>query len=703
VKTAAKRKPAPVETFMPRAATVALDTLFVASENARADAKPQGVDELAANLAVYGLLQPLVAYKADNGYAIVDGSRRFHALRKLYETSQPVFPVPLRLIDQADAHAASLAANTQRLDLGVVEAAQAWSRMVLDGKEIAEIARVFGVTERFVGQRLKLAQLHEPILEALAKGEISLDVAQAYAGALLPRQERVWKKLGANGSASWQVKRELQDKTLLAGDRLARFVGEAAYVAAGGVVEAELFSRAEDSRWLDRDLAEKLAGEKLKREAGALEAEGFLFVEAAPELDTALYVDGNFGKPRKPTPDEKARLDAIKRAEKDWSKKLDANEAANDFDYDLEDEGSAALNALDAEGAAIERSLVTFSDDAKQKSGVVVTIGDDGALDVRRGVVTPRARKATAGGKGATTKGGNAASTSPAKRDSDQGPMTNLTHELTSRVASTIVGRHVGADVKTALVALTARLARDLFDHDVLGSEPFGEEVVAVRLTPRPVSRAALLSDARNEAERKRWVVALGGGGKKAAAALELTLHAWPQQDVLALLAFCVGESVSCVETNAKSTYDEHDARARLAVLGRLATALPEAHFVPDAAYLEGYAKPTLEACAAELGVEPLKGATKSALAAQIATAAKERAWAPPLLRALCGVVPAQTQKAPLPVPGERVAAKRTGEGAKEKAVQDTSKRKGGWPNGKPRKPGVSASARTAVAKKVRA
>lgn len=680
--TAAKRKSAPAQALAPRAANVALDTLFVAVENARADAKPQGVDELAANLAVYGLLQPLVAYEADNGYAIVDGSRRFHALRKLYETSQPDFPVPLRLIDQADAHAASLAANTQRLDLGVVEAAQAWSRMALDGKEVAEIARVFGVTERFVGQRLKLAQLHEPILEALAKGEISLDVAQTYAGALEARQARVWKKFGPKGSTTWQVKRELQDKTLLASDKLARFVGEAAYVAAGGVVEAELFARPDDSRWLNRDLAEKLAAEKLKREAAALEAEGFLFVEAAPEIETGLYVDGNFGKPRKPTPDEKARLDAIKRAEKEWRKKLDANEEAEEFDHDLEDQGTDALNALDAERETIERGLVIFADDSKTKSGILATIGENGALEVRRGVVTPRARKATAGGKGASQKGGKAASPSPAKRDSDQGPMTNTTHELTSRVASTIVGRHLGGDVKAALVALTARLARDLFGHDAFGHKPLGEEVVDVRLNERRALATALLSDSRHDAARKRWIVALG----KHSAGLELTLHAWPQEDVLALLAFCVGESVSCVETNAKATRDEHDARARLAVLGRLATATPEAHFLPGADYLEGYARPTLETCAAELGVEPLKGATKGALAAQLAGAAQNAAWTPPLLRTLCGVAAKPS-----------ALARKPGEGAAVVQAAAPAKRKGGWPKGKPR-----GAAKTAT-KKARA
>src|SRR3546814_18628841 len=44
-----------------------------------------------------------------------------------------------------------------------------------------DVAKRFGLTERFVRSRLRLADLADPIFEALRNGEITLNVAVAYA------------------------------------------------------------------------------------------------------------------------------------------------------------------------------------------------------------------------------------------------------------------------------------------------------------------------------------------------------------------------------------------------------------------------------------------------------------------------------------------------------------------------------------------
>jgi ParB family chromosome partitioning protein len=73
--------------------------------------------------------------------------------------------------------------------------------------------------------------------------------------------------------------------TASASDRRARFVGEDAYVAAGGRIERDLFSDEADARWLDVALLERLASEKLEALAGETAAEqGLSFVR--PSLDS---------------------------------------------------------------------------------------------------------------------------------------------------------------------------------------------------------------------------------------------------------------------------------------------------------------------------------------------------------------------------------------------------------------------------------
>ncbi|HYD87145.1 MAG TPA: ParB N-terminal domain-containing protein [Vitreimonas sp.] len=690
---------APFEAPPIREGAAPLDKLYVAPENARADSPLENIDELAANIIACGLLQSLLAYEDDEGrFAIVGGRRRLNALKLIRDAARvapdaPAFKVdfdaiPLRITTQANATAASIAENTQRVDLGVVDAALAWNRMaVIEGRDISEIAKAFGVTERFVKSRMKLASLHEPILEALRAGELSLDVAQLYATAHMSRQEKVWKGLGKQRDVEWRVRDELKKDTLVAGDAVARFVGEEAYLAAGGQIEQEFFKAPEQSRWLDPALAERLAQEKLAAEAAKLEAEGFLFVDAAITMPYGKYADGNLGTPRKPTPEEKARvkeLDAKLKAlraeyeaiERGCEKRDTAEEVGEYTDEEAERMTEIEDEEIDLRNAreAIEDSFYEFDDKAKQKSGVAVTLNSDGTLAITRGVISPKSRPATPAGRAA--KKGKAASAKPAKPE-PQAPMTNLTHEKTSRIASAIVGRALAQRPDIALIAVTAALAREVFDIDLNDSAC---EALTIRGAGQGMTGAefadedALLGADAQAAARKRWLVALGKPIDK----LEARMTTWPQADVLALLAFCVGESVKVIEPTAARDYKD-DQRDALMLLGRLAGANPAAHFIPDADYLEGYSKASLEAAAAELGLDSAGVKTKAALAALVADHAKgggaTAAWVPPLLRTLCGMDEAPKPKLPAPrEPKGKPGRLDAGKGAAAKTASSAAK-----------------------------
>lgn len=678
----ASKKAAPIVTE----GAARFDDLYIAPENARFGQAPQDIDALAANIAACGLLTPLLGYRDEEGrFAIAGGARRFAALGVLRQAST-IAPgaaafkldwdaIPTREIAREHAAAASLAENTQRVDLTIVEAAIAWHRMTLDGRGVPEIAKAFGQTERFVQSRLKLASLHEPILEALRSGEISLDVAQAYATAHMSRQEKVWKALGKQRASLSRIKDELKKNTLLAGDGLAKFVGEEAYAAAGGQIEQELFQSPDMSRWLDPALAERLAQEKLRAKAAELEAEGFLFVESAIEVPHGKYVDGNLGKPRKPTAEEKAALKKLDDESKALSKEADAIEKASDErgdatgDYQYTEAEDERLSAIDERQLDIreardqlEDTFFTYDDAAKKKSGVIVTLSDDGRFVIERGRVAPKERKATPAGKSSAKTSGKAASTKPAAPE-PQAPMTNLTHEKTSRIASAVVGRALAQRPDIALIAVTAALARQTFADEFDGFGEYGA------LTLRGAGQGssdtfaedgALLSAQTHDAARKRFLLSLGKPIEK----LEGRMTTWPQAEVLALLAFCVGESVKVIEPSAERDYRDDDARASLMLLGRLAGANPAAHFIADAEYLGGFSKPSLEAAAAELEIDSAGIKTKAALAARIADAAKgagaTAAWTPPLLRKLCGVEEPPKPKPAAKAPAAKKAAKKT-------------------------------------------
>jgi ParB family chromosome partitioning protein len=304
---------------------IPLNRLVISPRNVRRRSDPQADLELKADIEARGLLQNLVvtrAVKPRGRFAVEAGERRRAALQGLADEGKlaPDHAVPCLVLDDgAGVQEASLAENFQRLALNPADECLAFQALVEQGADAEAIARRFGLTVRFVEGRLRLAGLAPVVFEALGAGEISLDVAKAYAAtADRERQAHVFEQVSRSYAASHpdSIRRMMTEATLSASDRRARFVGEDAYVAAGGRVERDLFSDAEATRWLDIALAERLACEKLEAAAAAMAAEtGLAFVR--PTLNP--WVGGSMlaGLRRVPVPkspltaEEVARVEAL--------------------------------------------------------------------------------------------------------------------------------------------------------------------------------------------------------------------------------------------------------------------------------------------------------------------------------------------------------------------------------------------------------
>ena len=96
-----------------------------------------------------------------------------------------------------------------------------------------------------------------------------------------------------------------------ASDKRAQFVGIEAYEAAGGIILRDLFN-SDDGGWLqDPALLDRLVTEKLEREAEAIRAEGWKWIEVAPDFPYGHTYDLRrlIGEQRKLTEDEIAAHD----------------------------------------------------------------------------------------------------------------------------------------------------------------------------------------------------------------------------------------------------------------------------------------------------------------------------------------------------------------------------------------------------------
>ena len=149
------------------------------------------------------------------------------------------------------------------------------------------------------------------------------------------------------------IRDTLTEAHIEADSKLARFVTVDAYQAAGGAVLRDLFD-AESAGWItDPALLNRLAGEKLEREAESVRAQGWKWVEIVPDVawDTVRAYDRMQPTPTKP---QQAALDKLQAQ----FEKIDNDEAYAKL--------AAKIDKLESEFA--------FTAEAKAASGAIVTI-----------------------------------------------------------------------------------------------------------------------------------------------------------------------------------------------------------------------------------------------------------------------------------------------------------------------------------------
>ena len=292
--------------------------------NVRAGTGDDDVGELAASIAALGLLQPLIVIERPDGrYDTVDGGRRHAALQLLVARGELS---PTTLVDvligvgklDGEVIEASLAANVVRRNLHPAEEYAGFAALAARGHDAAAIAKDFGVTERHVKQRLSIEKMAPRVRDLWRAGTIGTDVAQAFSYGDHDAQEKLLDDaVGADAKRPWllvqprSVTDVLTQATLGSDSPEAIFIGIDAYVAAGGVVDEDLFR--DKVIFRDGALLKRLARERMMREAEALlDRYGYGFVAAYDEVDSP-HLWGSI--PPQFTPTERTRIQELDDAE----------------------------------------------------------------------------------------------------------------------------------------------------------------------------------------------------------------------------------------------------------------------------------------------------------------------------------------------------------------------------------------------------
>ncbi len=303
---------------------IPFDKLVLAQSNVRHVKAGVGIEQLAEDIARRTLLQSLTvrAVVGDDGaetgiYEVPAGGRRFRALELLVKQKRlpKTAPIPCVIRESGMAEEDSLAENVQRAPLHPLDQFRAFLAMREQGMGEEEIAAAFFVTPAVVKQRLRLASVSPALLDVYAEDDMTLEQLMAFTVSCdHERQDAVWEAIQRSYSREpYAIRRMLTEGAVRASDKRAAFVGLEAYEEAGGTILRDLF-QADDGGWLqDPGLLDMLVAERLREEAETVRAEGWRWVEAAPDFayGHTYGLRGLVGERHELTADEEAAREAL--------------------------------------------------------------------------------------------------------------------------------------------------------------------------------------------------------------------------------------------------------------------------------------------------------------------------------------------------------------------------------------------------------
>ena len=171
------------------------------------------LQELAASIKEFGVVQPLVVRKKGQGYELVAGERRLRAASLAGLTSVPAI---IKEYDDIKMMEIALVENIQRHDLNPIEEAQGLRRLMAECKLTQEqAAEKVGRSRVAVTNILRLLNLPEAIQGFIVEGKLNMGQAKQLLGLPKPEQQiEVAQSIMENGWSSRfteQVVRLLKD------------------------------------------------------------------------------------------------------------------------------------------------------------------------------------------------------------------------------------------------------------------------------------------------------------------------------------------------------------------------------------------------------------------------------------------------------------------------------------------------------------
>ena len=372
---------------------IPFERLVLSQSNVRHVKAGVSIEELAEDIARRGLLMGLSVRAvvdeagAETGmYEIPAGGRRYRALALLVKQRRLAKTAPVPCVVRTDglAEEDSLAENIQRAPLHPLDQFRAFLALRAKGQSEEEIAANQFVSVAVVKQRLRLASVSPKLLDVYAEDGMTLDQLMAFTvNGDHERQEQVFERLCQSyDKQPYNIRRMLTEGAVRASDKRAQFIGVDAYVEGGGTVLNDLF-QGDDGGWLqDVNLVEMMVAEKLNEQAVTIGAEGWRWVEVAPDFayGHTYGLRQLRGETVPLTAEEEATLAALQQ-------EVDDIETASAEAEELTDDQDRRMGELETAIEALNDRPIVFDRDEVARAGAFVSIAADGSLRIERGYV----------------------------------------------------------------------------------------------------------------------------------------------------------------------------------------------------------------------------------------------------------------------------------------------------------------------------
>ncbi|KNH09913.1 putative plasmid stabilization protein [Candidatus Burkholderia brachyanthoides] len=397
---------------------VALSRLSPSPRNVRRKAAT-GIEGLADSIAAKGLLQNLVAHpmKGARGkkpkLCVCAGQRRLAALQTLAERGVISADelIPVRVVTEAEAVAASLIENHVREPMHGADQAMAFRMLIEEGKSADYIAALFPVPVLTVQRRLKIANVSPRLLDVFRDDDMSIEQVIALA---LTDDHDLQEQLWFDAPQSWlrdpyQLRAAITKEEIeVRNNPLVAFVTLDAYEVAGGFVRRDLFSDGDNAGHIGdaAALLQQLATDRLIEVAQTIGTEGWKWVETRVKRDYSEL--STYGRQSSHT------RDMTKKEEREFAKLQKARNTASDelnayYDDEsgeedeekrdaLEETANAASDACDA----FVESMETWSPEQLASGGVFVFLNYAGEVVIERGFIKPEDMRRLSSERGTT-------------------------------------------------------------------------------------------------------------------------------------------------------------------------------------------------------------------------------------------------------------------------------------------------------------